>query len=342
MARNTQLRPLDPIFQEDTRYGSVAVGNTPPGLLGLTFTYTVAGAMNWYVPDGVTAISVDETGNGGIIHNETVTPQTYYPFTVNMSGTVIIGMLQSTAIWDYSQFENSGDGEWWKAPDQAVTIRVSMAAGSGATRGGSTGGLGCEIIADYTPTPATDWAVWVGGAGALPAGGAPGGGVGGIANNNGSGGGGLSSLQPATDRTNHTVDLPNAIVVAGAGGGGSDAFFHTGVGGNGGLSAGGDGDPAPGAWAGEGATSGAGGWGYGGGVADGSAGTGGDGPNIGASPSAEGGGGGAGWYGGGAGGIDIACGGGGGGSSYVDGAATLISSTDGANSGAGYVTIEIS
>lgn len=225
----------------------------------------------------------------------------------------------------------------FKVPNGVTSITV---VARGAAGGGTKGGHGGRVFAVVPVQSSEKLYVFVGGAGALRAGGFNGGAKGGDegANCSGYGGGGATDLR-ASGNT-----LADRIVVSGGGGGdGGTCYYGGGAGGKGGGptggngTVGGNGSEYYGGGAGSGGTQSAGGsggssgtgsLGYGKPGKHGSSGTGGRG-GAGKRAGAGGAGGGGGYYGGGGGGAGGygtselgGGGGGGGGSSYVEPSAT--------------------
>ncbi|MEQ9188569.1 MAG: GEVED domain-containing protein [Cryomorphaceae bacterium] len=231
-------------------------------------------------------------------------------------------------------FNYTGAAQTFTVPTGVTSLIVDMAGAQGGPSNYSgVGGLGGRVQCTLSVTGGQVLNLYVGGAGASPAGGFNGGGTGTAPGNNGGGGGG------ATDIRVGGTALANRSVVAGGGGGGSQ-----GNGGAGGGLTGAQGSTnGSGIWA-TGGTQSAGGSGglYNTGSCapgafanNGSLGVGGNGISGGGACTNYGGsGGGGGYYGGG--GMQIN--GAGGGSSYSDASASGVVHTQGYQSGNGFIT----
>lgn len=224
----------------------------------------------------------------------------------------------------------------------ATSLTFDLGGSAGQSVGAQTGGKGARLVCTIPVTPGETLTLKVGdwaGAGGCP------GGAGAVPN--GGHGGGSTEVWRGSTRL---------LIAAGGGGAAGQpsvaaVSYNLGGGGDGGMTTGANGTPADHAingvtvGAGKGATQSAGGVG---GIGDGTTGTASTG---GTSAGASAGGGGGGLFGGGGGGYwainpsdspptgEVGAGGGGGGSSHVDSSATGVTSTDGANTDVGYLTV---
>jgi len=277
---------------------------------------------------------------------------------VNASGTATVWQvfgLTSTStdfVLNNTFIENyTGSVASITIPNHVLSLTLTVNGAQGNAGGGTYGGGGANggLAVGTLINPSGTYYFYVGGQGGGASGGS--GAQGGAAGGNG---GGMTWLS-----TQNTFDQAHVIIVAAGGGGGGGQAFNSatagGGGGSGGGSSGGNGGNGSGAYYGNGGsggsqTSGGSSTGLGCIAAGGSgaAGTGGGGfsaTNPGGVSAGGGGGAGNGYYGGGGGGAinycNIAGGGGagGGGSSYVASTLTSTSTTSGANSGNGSLTI---
>lgn len=279
------------------------------------------------------------TGITVVIHPvPTVVLGTVNPVCAGGTSTTLSFSGADNIITKTVPFGFTGGAQTWTVPAGVTSITVDAHGAAGGLNADNImypdmPGYGGRVQAQLTVTPGQVLNIYVGGQGSdgTPIAGGPGGYNGG---GNGAfgypgvaagGGGGATDI-----RINGTAFTDRVLVAAGGGGAGLNCGGGSDNGGNGGGLAGQDGSSCFSFPFGMGGTQFAGGAG-GGGATPGSLGMGGDGQG-----GSAGGGGGAGYYGGG--GAQWA--GGGGGSSYTD--AVLASSvihTQGANSGAGMLTI---
>ena len=306
------------VICNNTATAAVTFDGTPPGVV---FNWTNNNASIGLAASGtgdIPSFTAINTTNAPVVATVTVTPS-----TGGGGGPV-------TQTFNYT-----GSMQSWTVPAGVTVIQVDARGGAGGFNGGIAGGMGGRTLASISVTPGQVIEIYVGQAGVNTAGSNPpvyngGGGVfsyssGGTA---GTGGGG-------TDLRISPYGLANRLVIAGGGGGGG--YQH--VGGHGGGLTGQDGVPFP-SFPNSGGKGGSQMSGGAQGVAccscpayttSGSLGNGGNG----AGDGAGGGGGGGGYFGGG--GSCFA--GGGGGSSYAHPAATLVSHTQGFQTGDGQLII---
>jgi hypothetical protein len=238
-----------------------------------------------------------------------------------VSASLVVTALPAAA-W-VATFAYTGAAQTFVVPVGVTSITVECWGAAGGNDGGSnTVGAGGYLKATIAVTPGETLNLYVGGSGGTLNGGWNGGGNGGGTGTYGGGGGGASDV-----RRGGTA-LSNRVIVGGGGGG--VGYMIPGNGGSGGGSTGVQGGGMGGGGGGSQTAGGAG-------VGAGTAGSFGNGGTGGISNPQTGGGGGGGYYGGGGGNNTMYSGGGGGGSSYSSG--TIITNTQGVQSGSGHITL---
>ena len=187
---------------------------------GTTFTWT----------NNTPSIGLAASGSGNI-PSFTATNATAAPVTATITVTPVTGFTSST-------FNYTGAMQTFTVPAGVTSVTIGAygaqggsgaAGGSGAT--GGNGGLGASATGTLTVTPGQVLNIFVGGAGATPAGGFNGGGNGG--STNAGGGGGASDV-----RVSGIAPANRVITAGGGGGGGRGGCIEVGAGltpGNGGV-----------------------------------------------------------------------------------------------------------